>query len=122
VAYTSNETGSNEIYVRPFPPSKQGKWLVSKGVSGSASWRRDGRELQYVAPDGSLMAVSVTANPVFQAGEPTVLFKRPANALVMDSAPDLNTFLVAMPVAAAGSAPEPFTVVLNWTSLLKPRP
>lgn len=120
VAYMSNETGSNEIYVRPFPPSKQGKWLVSKGAFSSASWRRDGKELQYVAPGGSIMSVPVTANPVFQHGEPTVLFKPPANARVLDFAPDLNQSLMSMPVAAtAGSAPEPFTVVLNWASGLK---
>jgi Tol biopolymer transport system component len=123
VAYASNETGSNEVWVRPFPPSKQGKWLVSKGgVSGTASWPRDGKELHYVAPDGSVIVVPVTANPVFQAGEPTVLFKRPANAGILDAAPGLKTFLAVVPVAAAASAPEPFTVVLNWMSLLKPRP
>jgi hypothetical protein len=115
----SNETGSNEIYVRPFPPSKQGKWLVSKGAFSPASWRRDGKELQYMAPDGSIMSVPVTANPVFQAGEPKVLFKRPPNARVLDFAPDLNVSLVAMPVAASESAPEPFTVILNWQSGLR---
>jgi hypothetical protein len=65
------------------------------------------------------MSVPVTANPVFQAGEPKVLFKRPPNARVLDFAPDLNVSLVAMPVAASESAPEPFTVILNWQSGLR---
>jgi hypothetical protein len=61
----------------------------------------------------------VTANPVFQHGEPPVLFKRTPNASVHASTPDLNLFPVVILIAASGSAPEPFTVVLNWQAALK---
>jgi hypothetical protein len=119
VAYVSNETGSPEIYVRPFPPSIRGKWPISKGASTAPSWRQDGQELGYVARDGSVMSVPVIANPVFQAGEPQVLFKRLPSAVFLASAPDRNLFLMSVPIGAAQSTPEPFTVVLNWTALLK---
>jgi WD40 repeat protein len=120
VAYLSNETGSNEIYVRPFDPSsKQGRFLVSKGATSFLSWRKDGKELAYVALDGSVVSVPVTASPVFQHGEPTVLFKQPPGASYLASMPDRSLFVAVVPVAAAGSAAEPFTVVLNWTSGLR---
>ena len=56
IAYASDETGRGEIYVRPFPASTPGKWLVSKGATsyGAPAWRRDGKELLYLAPDGSV--------------------------------------------------------------------
>jgi eukaryotic-like serine/threonine-protein kinase len=114
VAYLSQENGPIEVYVRPFPPSKGGKWLISKGGSLTAPrWRRDGKELGYLAPDASVMAVPVSTDPVFHTGEPEVLFKAPKNALIA-SAPDRTRFLMALPIDGAGSAAEPFTVVLNW--------
>jgi hypothetical protein len=109
-----------EVYVRPFPPSKGGKWLVSKGGTMSGPrWREDGKELGYAAPDGSVMTVPITTDPVFQAGEPKALFKMPKNALPLGSSPDRSQFLVGVPIDATGPTAEPFTIVLNWTSLLK---
>ncbi len=49
VSYVSSETGTNEIYVQPFPPSG-GKWQVSSGGGHSPRWRGDGRELFYLTP------------------------------------------------------------------------
>jgi len=119
VAYVSNETGSYEIYVRPFPPSNRGKWLVSKGGALLEGWRQDGKELVYLTSDGSLMSVPVTTSPAFEAREPELLFKPPSNAIVIGQTPDFKMFLVAVPIQQAASTPEPYTVVLNWTSLPK---
>ena len=58
VAYESNESGRYEIYVRGFPQTG-GKWLVSVAGGTQPRWRRDGREIYYVAPDNKLMAVEV---------------------------------------------------------------
>jgi Tol biopolymer transport system component/predicted Ser/Thr protein kinase len=121
VAYTSKETGAYEIYVRPFPPTNRGKWLVSNGASGFAAvWRRDGRELYYTARDGSVMAVPVTANSVFQRGEPKAMFN-PASppAFLSDAMPDGNRFLVRLRNNTIRPSSPPFTVVLNWQAGLK---
>src|SRR5713226_6400317 len=58
VAYTSNESGQNEVYVQTFP-SPGGKSPISTGGGNRPVWRRDGRELFYIAADGKLMAVEV---------------------------------------------------------------
>jgi Tol biopolymer transport system component/predicted Ser/Thr protein kinase len=120
VAYSSRETGTTEVYVRPFPPSNRGTWLVSNGAAGgSLVWRRDSGELYYTAPDGSIMAVPVTANPIFQHGEPKALFKPPSGASYLaDAMPDGNRFLVRHRNNTPPLAP-PFTVVLNWQAGLK---
>jgi Tol biopolymer transport system component len=82
VAYVSDESGRNEVYVRPFDSSRSAlgaaKWQVTKdGGLGFITWRRDGRELLYLARDGGVMAVDVTTTPVFQAGTPQLLFRAP---------------------------------------------
>lgn len=61
VAYTSNESGLSEIYVIPFPPTPNGgRWMVSHGGGVQPRWRRDDRELFYISPDGTMMAVPVS--------------------------------------------------------------
>ena len=92
VAYVSEESGRKEVYVRPFDSSRlalgAAKWQVSKdgglggGALGLVQWRRDGRELYYVAADGGVMAVEVTTTPAFQAGTPQLLFRAPATFLL----------------------------------------
>jgi Tol biopolymer transport system component len=83
VAYVSDESGRNEIYVRPFNAStgfasQSGKWQVSRdGGLGLVQWRRDGRELYYLAADGRMMAVEVMTTPTFQAGAAKSLFQVP---------------------------------------------
>jgi Tol biopolymer transport system component len=59
-AYTSTESGRTEVYVQTFPVSG-GKWLVSTGGGSQPRWRRDGKELFYIAPDKQLMSVKVNA-------------------------------------------------------------
>jgi len=72
LAYVSNETGRDEVYVRPFP-GRGGRWLVSTAGGTEPTWRRDGRELFYRNGD-SLFAVPVRTGPGFAAGGPTLLF------------------------------------------------
>ena len=75
MAYMSNESGRQEVYVRPFPGPGD-KWLVSSAGGGWPRWRRDGREIFYLARDGTLMAVSVdAAGSSFVVGAGRPLFK-----------------------------------------------
>jgi Tol biopolymer transport system component len=83
ISYSSDQSGKNEIYVRPFNPSADegtapaGPWQVSGQGSQSAffpDWRRDGKEMYYMAADQGLMAVEVTTTPTFKFGKPKLLF------------------------------------------------
>ena len=68
VAYISNETGRNEVYVQSFPPGA-GKVQVSSEGGVQPRWRRDGRELFYIAADGKLIAAEVKrASSMFELG------------------------------------------------------
>jgi eukaryotic-like serine/threonine-protein kinase len=72
VAYASNETGRFEVYFQRLPPGGR-KWQVSTGGGTEPRWRRDGREIYYLAPDRKLTAVSVSASGQF--GVPQALFQ-----------------------------------------------
>lgn len=128
IAYHSDESGRDEIYVRPVDvalltgsspagvPPVTGKWMVSKGGGTAALWRRDGKELFYLGLDGSAMAVEVSSGESFQAGIPKVLFKVPQGVLFWDVSPDGKNFLMAAP--SANTQPK-FAVTLNWQAALE---
>jgi eukaryotic-like serine/threonine-protein kinase len=134
VAYASNESGRYEIYVRPFDASSPngvplggGKWQVSTEGGVSPRWNGDGKELFYVAPDGTVMSVEVGgSNGVFRSGIPKPLFKPKGLAVVpepylvlWDASSDGERFIFSVSQSAnAAAPPSHFTVVLNWTSLL----
>ncbi len=77
VAYTSNASGRNEVYVQPFPAAAGGKWMVSQGGGSQPRWRRDGKELFYISADSKVMAVPVATTPAFTPGVPKALFAAP---------------------------------------------
>jgi eukaryotic-like serine/threonine-protein kinase len=120
VLYQSNESGRWEVYVRPFP-GPGGKWLVSSGGGIYPRWGRTGKELYYIAPDGTLMAVSISARgPTLDAGTPVKLFRPPifgggvnmvGRRHQYDVAPD-GRFLIN--IETESSASSPITIVLNW--------
>jgi hypothetical protein len=127
IAYTSNESGRTEVYVRPFlasgssgaPSLGEGKWQVSKDGGTLAKWRADGKELIFRAPNGSPMAVDVTATgAAFQAGVPKQLFALPPNVGDWDVAADGKRFLAAVPPVQQ-TTQTPITIVLNWEAGLK---
>jgi Tol biopolymer transport system component len=124
LAYSSNEAGRYDIYVRPFPPdeSRREKWVVSSAGGLQPRWRADGKELFYFSPDRRFMAVDIHAGNGFQAGTPRPLFESPlfavsATLFRYDVSPDGKRFLLILPTAGAAAAP--VTVVLNWESALK---
>jgi Tol biopolymer transport system component len=129
IVYISDESGRQELYVQPFAPGAQraggtpvaGKWMVSNGGTlGLARWRGDGRELMFVAADGSLMAIDVTAAPVFKASAPRTLFQLPRPFLVQTGNPgtladitrDGQRLLLALP-SEQSTRPE-LSVIVNW--------
>jgi serine/threonine protein kinase/Tol biopolymer transport system component len=126
VAYFSDESGRDEIYVRTFSSSTAAvsdtgdKWLISTAGGIEPRWRGDGKELYYLAPDGKLMAVEIATNPVFRAGQPKALFQAPVSVSTFqhwwDLTPDGKRFLFPAPAEQGGA---PFTVVLNWQAGLK---
>ncbi len=73
LAYTSNETGRYEVYVRPFPNTNDGRWLVSTDGGSEPVWAHSGRELFY-KESGNLMVVEVLPGATFVPGERRVLF------------------------------------------------
>lgn len=116
--YRSNESGRNEIYAQAVPGygAPAGKWLISRdGAIGMARWRKDGREVLFLAPGGSVMAADVTLSPAFQAGPPRKLFDVPPafRALfaggqpgsLVDMTPDAQRFLFALPLSDSGTVP-----------------
>jgi Tol biopolymer transport system component len=124
LAHTSNESGSYEIYARPFTPQAPAgtgaKWLVSKGGGLRPLWRPDGKELFYVTLGGRAMAVDIDASKGFQAGTPRPMFTVPPGTAALtgwDLSPDGKRFLAVSPPSAGRVIP--FTVVLNWAAGLK---
>jgi len=110
MAYSSNESGHHEVFVRPFPsggPSGAGKWPISTAGGRYPMWSRDGRELFYEGLDNRIMVAACTAKgDSFAAGKP-----RPWSATQLldlaghwnlDLAADGKRFVAAMPQADSG--------------------
>jgi Tol biopolymer transport system component len=121
IAYSSDETGRGEVYVRSASGAYQ-QWQLSSGGGSQARWRADGRELFYLAPDGNVMSVAIDVAPVFRPGTPKALFKLPEapdrdTPVFEDITPDGQRVLLNVPVTARSSVG--FHVILNWRSLLK---
>lgn len=123
LAYRSNESKRNEIYVVNFP-QPAGKWQISTNGGLEPVWSRDGRELYYYGPDNKIMAVSikpsVPGDPQLQFGVPRALFE-----VRISTTPDNTNFDVSkdgrflLPVLEERPASTPMTVMLNWPELLK---
>jgi Tol biopolymer transport system component len=122
IAYVSDESGAPEVYVQSFPALAE-KRQVSISGGTQPRWRRDGRELFYLAPDRKLMAVTVKAGAKgtgMYAEVPRTLFETALDSAALRQtysvAADGQRFLLNSPVDTA--AP-PMTIVLNWPLLLK---
>jgi Tol biopolymer transport system component len=128
VAYTSDESGQSEVYVRSFSVNSSwtaveagGKWQISNGFGDGPRWRGDGRELYYRSRGGGLMAVEITTNPAFRAGNPQPLgdltFASGSSVGILEwtSAADGKRFIRL----ANKSGRQPYTIVLNWQAGLK---
>jgi eukaryotic-like serine/threonine-protein kinase len=131
VAYHSNESGRNEIYVRRFvppdatgTPAAGGQWQVSTAGGIMPKWRPDGKELYCLNPAGEMMAAPINvAGDALEPGAPVVLF--PTHIVgggsdnqigwQYDVAPD-GRFLINTELATAAA---PVTLIQNWNPAAK---
>jgi serine/threonine protein kinase len=74
VAYGSDESGTSEVYVRPFPDAASARWQVSPAGGSDPVWSHSGRELFYIDGRNDLVTVEVHPGPGFSFGQPKVLF------------------------------------------------
>ena len=116
VAYVSNESGRHEVLVRPFTPAGAAgtveSSVVSKGGGTSPRWGADGKELYYLAPNGTVTSVAFATDRGVPTGPQRVLFQAPGADADWAVTRDGERFLLAVP--AGRSTPSPFTVVFNW--------
>jgi serine/threonine-protein kinase len=120
LAYQSNESGRDEVYVRPFPNLDAGRWQISTGGGTHPLWARNGRELFYFVAPGTVMAVPVQSEPSFSASTPQVVFKgtygSALSARHYDVSPDGRRFLMLKSAQTTGdaSAFRSLIVVQHW--------
>lgn len=122
IAYTSDESGRDEVYIESLPRAET-KLQVSPAGGSQAQWRHDAKELYYVAPNGDLMAVDMRISPKLQAGLPKPMFRTSspiiaiAPSLTYAPSRDGERFLVSRPIATAPS----ISVVMNWAVTEPPK-
>ena len=123
VAYVSDQSGQDQVYVRPFPKG-EGQWQVSAQGGGQPQWSRDGRELFYVEGD-TLIAVEVSTSPSFTTGATTRLFRHPnLRATVAhryDVSPDGQRFVLVETIESEEAKAPSIHVVENWFSEFRDR-
>lgn len=120
VAYQSNESGRFEIYVQPFP-GPGGKSTISRDGGAQVRWRRDGKELFYVAFDNRLMSVPIRVaadGRSIEVGTPSPLFTTQIGGAVQDA--NMQQYMVSsdgqrlLMNTVVEEATSPITVLLNW--------
>ena len=124
LAYGSNESGTVEVYVRPFP-GPGGRWQVSAGGGLFPLWSRDGRELLFQTLDQRVMAVSYTAKgESFAPGKPRVWtetrLRVSGTGSTYDLAPDGKRLAAMVADDASGEKlPTHLTFLLNFFDELR---
>jgi serine/threonine-protein kinase len=127
IAYRSNESGTSEIYVRPFPNASGGKWQISSGGGLYAFWSKNGRELLYETQDNRIMVVDYSVDDgTFVRGKPRLWSDKQlfyGGFPNVDLAPDGRRFAVlALPETPPGEkGTVHVTMLLNFFDELKRR-
>jgi len=126
LAYSSNESGQFEVFVRPFPNTNSGRWQISTRGGSAARWARSGRELYFESTNGDFMAVPIAPGATFSPGEPRRLFALGGILVTSNIVPyyDLtpgDSGFVMVRLAAVNAAPGAGQVVVvdNWFTELK---
>jgi Tol biopolymer transport system component len=119
VAYVSDETGTNDVFVRSFPTPDR-KYRVTTDGGTWVTWNAAGTQLLIVGADSRQLKVAdVRPGADLSIGIPKVVGALPAEAIAWDASRDLQRLLVSMP--ASGSAGLSLTVVTDWTAALVKR-
>jgi len=114
LAYHSNESGKNEVYVRAFPPPSSGqggKWQISNSGGSAPRWSRNGHELVYQSGDQIMVASYTVKGDTFVAEKPRVWIAK-LGGTQWDLAPDGKRVAVLMPVESAEAPKQEHEVVL----------
>ncbi len=127
LAYEANDSGTFEVYVRPFSEGGGGpRAQVSTGGGTRPLWSRKGRELFFVAPEGALMRVGFEQGPKWTATVPTKLFEGRYftggggfAARMYDNSPDGQQFLVLKEGGSESASPDSLVVVQHFDEELK---
>ena len=125
VAYSSDESGQNQVYVQSnLGPG--GEYQVSSSGGSNPRWQRDGKELFYLTPDRTLAAVEVKPGSTLEMGAARTLFDTRVRGLVSTGVSSRDNYAVSgdgqrflRNDLIEVSASTPLTVVLNWTADLK---
>jgi Tol biopolymer transport system component len=125
MAFTSDQSGRREVYVRPFPTG-EAEWIISRDGGEQPRWSGDGKELFFVAAEGKMLAVPVKAvvgtRPSFEVETPVALFDAHITYgynpfFEYDVTEDGKLFLIN--TASSGASAPPLTVATNWQAGLK---
>ncbi|HET9215911.1 MAG TPA: protein kinase, partial [Terriglobia bacterium] len=126
VAYTSNDSGQNQLYIRAFPGhgGPPGRWQVSNGSAYELKWRSDGKEIYYQRQDqAKIMAVAIQAGPDgVRAETPRELFAaefQRGSLHEFDATKDGQRFLMIINNDQAAGEAEGLTVISNWQATLR---
>jgi Tol biopolymer transport system component len=125
LAYTSDESGRFEVYVRPYPNVNAGRWQVSPNGGGSPHWSHTGRELFYENGEKALVAAAVVPGVTFTLGAQVTLFNTSGFAgstpfnnsrfLYYDVAPDDKRFVLFRKAVKNGDVTvDPLVQIMNW--------
>ncbi len=124
IAYLSTDQLQAQLHIQSFPQAGTKRQVSTKGAS-TPRWSRDGKEVFYLAPDATLMAVSIkSTGSSLEAGVPKALFKAPLLLGVgltrdYDVAADGRFLINVTNPASAESASTPISVILNWSAGLR---
>jgi serine/threonine-protein kinase len=124
LAYTSNESGRDEVYVRPFPRTEGAPRLISVNGGSGPIWAPDGSTLYYRGASGELMAAATTLTSGFTAARPRALFRyagvfRPSGTSpAYDVHPDGKRFIMVTEGKGTFDRAR-INVVLDWLDELE---
>ena len=118
LAYSSDESGAENIWVQRFPTGEEKRQVTVSGGSGP-NWRADQKELLYITVDGNVMAMDVNAGTTFTAGQATEVIKAPPGPAGLvhhyAASPDGKRFLTT----EKSQGPDTLTVIVNWLALIR---
>jgi Tol biopolymer transport system component len=115
LAYNSDESGKDEVYVTAFP-SAEAKWQISSGGGGTPSWSADGKHLYYANAD-KLMSVPIQNVETFEFGAAAALPIHLNDFATLGPPASGERFPALKPLS--GGQLQPQEVILNWTGTLK---
>jgi eukaryotic-like serine/threonine-protein kinase len=124
LAYASDESGTPEIYVRPFPDAASARWQVSTAGGSSPIWSHSGKELFYRSNQDAIMTVAVHPGNTFSFEQPKRLFSTAQYVGInpvpsFEVSPDDKRFLLLRETAP--NERNELIVVQNWTEEMKAR-